>query len=73
MLVVILICIGYLALVIALLFFVKNEWCDLLFRNMTVSETTKFCDLFSVTGFIIHTFNFPSAFAQLLIYFLNLE
>ena len=37
MIVVIFICIGYLFLVIALLFFVKNEWCDLLFRNMTVS------------------------------------
>ena len=36
MIVVIFICLGYLLLVIGLLFFVKNDWCDLLFRNMTV-------------------------------------
>merc|ERR1712137_328245 len=35
MIVVIFICLGYLLLVIGLLFFVKNDWCDLLFRNMT--------------------------------------
>ena len=36
MVVVIFICIGFVFIVIALLFFVKNEWCDILFRNMTV-------------------------------------
>ena len=37
MIVVVFICIMYLVLVFGLLFYVKNEWCDLLFKNMTVS------------------------------------
>ena len=36
MVVVIFISLGYLVLVFSLLFYVKNEWCDLLFKNMTV-------------------------------------
>ena len=40
MVVVMFICVGYLLLVFALLFFVKNEWCDLLFSNMTVRLAT---------------------------------
>ena len=27
----------YVSFVVLLLFYVKNEWCDLLFRNMTVN------------------------------------
>ena len=42
MIVVIFICLGYLLLVFALLFLVKNEWCDLLFRNMTVRGENKY-------------------------------
>ena len=38
MIVVLFICIMYITLVFGLLFYVKNEWCDLLFKNMTVSE-----------------------------------
>ena len=37
MLVVIFICLMYMVLVFGLLFYVKNDWCDLLFKNMTVS------------------------------------
>ena len=37
MIVVVFICIMYLVLVFGLLFYVKNDWCDLLFKNMTVS------------------------------------
>ena len=36
MLVVLTIIIMYMTLVFILLFYVKNEWCDLLFKNMTV-------------------------------------
>ena len=36
MVVVIFISLGYLVLVFGLLFYVKNDWCDLLFKNMTV-------------------------------------
>ena len=36
MIVVILISMGYLVMVFGLLFYVKNEWCELLFKNMTV-------------------------------------
>ena len=36
MIVVIFISLGYLMLVFGLLFYVKNEWCDLLFSNFTV-------------------------------------
>ena len=36
MIVVLFICIMYITLVFGLLFYVKNEWCDLLFKNMTV-------------------------------------
>jgi hypothetical protein len=39
MVVVIFISLGYLVLVFGLLFYVKNEWCDLLFKNMTVRIT----------------------------------
>ena len=38
MIVVVFICIMYLVLVFGLLFYVKNDWCDLLFKNMTVSK-----------------------------------
>ena len=37
MVVVVFICIMYLALVFGLLFYVKNEWCDILHYNLTVS------------------------------------
>ena len=39
MIVVILIGMGYLVMVFGLLFYVKNDWCDLHFGNMTVSIT----------------------------------
>ena len=29
----------YITLVFILLFYVKNDWCDLLFQNMTVSRS----------------------------------
>ena len=38
MVVVIFISMMYIVLVFILLFYVKNEWCDLLFNNMTVSR-----------------------------------
>ena len=34
--VVMFICLMYIVLVFGLLFYVKNDWCDLLFKNMTV-------------------------------------
>ena len=37
MVVVMFICLMYIVLVFGLLFYVKNDWCDLLFKNMTVS------------------------------------
>ena len=37
MVVVIFISMMYIVLVFILLFYVKNDWCDLLFNNMTVS------------------------------------
>ena len=36
MIVVIMISMMYMVLVFGLLFYVKNEWCDLLFKNFTV-------------------------------------
>ena len=36
--VVIIICMMYMVLVFGLLFYVKNEWCDLLFKNYTASR-----------------------------------
>ena len=36
MVVVIFISLMYMVLVFSLLFYVKNDWCDLLFKNMTV-------------------------------------
>ena len=36
MIVVIMISMMYMVLVFGLLFYVKNEWCDLLFQNFTV-------------------------------------
>ena len=36
MVVVSFICMMYIVLVFGLLFYVKNDWCDLLFKNMTV-------------------------------------
>ena len=36
MIVVIFISLMYIVLVFGLLFYVKNDWCDLLFKNMTV-------------------------------------
>ena len=41
MVVVIFICLMYIVLVFGLLFYVKNDWCDLLFKNMTVYENNK--------------------------------
>ena len=38
MVVVLFICLMYIVLVFGLLFYVKNDWCDLLFKNMTVSS-----------------------------------
>jgi hypothetical protein len=38
MVVVIFISMMYIVLVFGLLFYVKNDWCDLLFKNMMVSE-----------------------------------
>ena len=38
MIVVVFISLGYLVMVFGLLFYVKNEWCDLLFKNMTVNS-----------------------------------
>ena len=37
MIVVIMISMMYMVLVFGLLFYVKNDWCDLLFKNMTVN------------------------------------
>ena len=42
MIVVVFICIMYLVLVFGLLFYVKNDWCDLLFKNMTVRKWKAF-------------------------------
>ena len=45
MVVVIFICLMYIVLVFGLLFYVKNDWCDLLFKNMTVTiENPKMLD-----------------------------
>ena len=41
MVVVIFICLMYLVLVFGLLFYVKNDWCNLLFKNMTVGIQRK--------------------------------
>ena len=38
MVVVIFISMMYIVMVFTMLFYVKNEWCDLLFNNMTVSK-----------------------------------
>ena len=38
MFIVIFIVVMYLAIVFTLLFYVKNDWCDLLFPNMTVTK-----------------------------------
>ena len=49
MVVVIFICLMYIVLVFGLLFYVKNDWCELLFKNMTVHWVGKhhfFCDIF---------------------------
>ena len=42
----------FLVLVFGLLFYVKNDWCDLLFKNFTVSET------------IDHNHNFELSFLE---------
>ena len=42
MVVVIFISLMYMVLVFTLLFYVKNDWCDLLFKNMTVSKTSAY-------------------------------
>ena len=39
MVIVIFICMMYIVLVFGLLFYVKNDWCELLFKNMTVGRT----------------------------------
>ena len=41
MVVVIFICLMYIVLMFGLLFYVKNDWCDLLFKNMTVGIQRK--------------------------------
>jgi hypothetical protein len=41
MVVVIFISLGYLVLVVGLLFYVKNDWWDLLFKNMTVIKLSQ--------------------------------
>ena len=41
MVIVIFISLMYMVLVFGLLFYVKNDWCDLLFKNMTVSYIYK--------------------------------
>ena len=38
MVVVIFICLMYIVLVFGLLLYVKNDWCDQLFKNMTVYQ-----------------------------------
>ena len=40
MVVVVFISLMYMSLVFGLLFYVKNDWCDLLYKNFTVSKTT---------------------------------
>ena len=42
MLVVVTIVAMYMTLVFILLFYVKNEWCDLLFKNMTVKSSNNY-------------------------------
>ena len=41
MVVVIFISLMYMVLVFGLLFYVKNDWCDLLFKNFTVGNEAK--------------------------------
>ena len=41
MVVVIFISLMYMVLVFGLLFYVKNDWCDLLFKNFTVKKTSE--------------------------------
>ena len=41
MLVVLIIVAMYMSIVFMLLFFVKNEWCDILNKNLTVKNKTK--------------------------------
>ena len=43
MVVVVFVCLMYIMLVFGLLFYVKNDWCDLLFENMTVRKTKQIC------------------------------
>jgi hypothetical protein len=43
MVVVIFVCLMYIMLVFGLLFYVENDWCDLLFKNMTVRKQNKIC------------------------------
>ena len=47
MVVVIFICLMYIVLVFGLLFYVKNDWCELLFKNMTVGTGMNNTYLFS--------------------------
>ena len=42
MVVVIFISLMYLTIVFGMLFYVKNDWCDLLFKNFTVGAVFKF-------------------------------
>ena len=49
MIVVVFISLMYMALVFSLLFYVKNDWCNLLFKNFTVSD--KLCKVQIVTSF----------------------
>ena len=60
MIVVLFICIMYIILVFGLLFYVKNEWCDLLFKNMTVSGSDTRSH-WSITNAMLEkgSFNFP--------------
>jgi hypothetical protein len=48
MVVVIFISMMYIVLVFGLIFYVKNDWCDLLFKNMTVSDLTLGMDFYTI-------------------------
>ena len=51
MIVVIMISMMYMVLVFGLLFYVKNEWCDLLFKNFTVPFINKHIEKYYETQF----------------------
>ena len=61
MVVVIFISMMYIVLVFILLFYVKNDWCDLLFNNMTVSMKLYYSSF--VPKHLLWKFNFLQCFA----------